>query len=375
MLKEKIKNRVEINIRGVNLKRLIKNLYKNNIDVFNLNQKSHKELDLTVYAKDLKKIKLLLADYDYKIIKNYGFSFFKSVFKLRFGLCAIFVLFFVALFFNNNYLAKICVFNASQETANGITAYLKEQGITKNSFFVNIDCENLETELENKFPQISLCSIIKKGTNLLINIKEKIDAKDLVSQTDIVAPENGKILELLVVQGRSKVKVGDSVKKGDVIIEGVTNSNGEDVACKAIGKVKMQIWYSDSITFLSEERVFEKTGNKIVNSYYEIFNKRIKIKSKTNNFITYEKETKCEYLFKNLFIPIKIYKEIYYETKENLIKNDFSLQKDEIYNTILARTKAQIPYGVVDVNTKFEESDIQNGKIITCYIETVQEFE
>lgn len=375
MLKEKFKNRIEIKVLGVNLKRLIKNLYKNNIDIFNLNMLSHKELNLTIDAKNLKKIKPFLKDYDYKIAKNYGISSLFDALKIRFGLCAILILFFVALFLNYNFLGKVCIFGLSQTSETDIKTFLATKGIKSNSFFVDVDCETLEVELENKFPQISLCSIIKKGTNLLINIKEKIATDDLLSKSDIVAPESGKILNLLVVQGTSKVKVGDSVKKGDVIIEGVTQSNGEQIACKALGKIKMQIWYSQSFTFVEEEKVFEKTGNKVVNSYYEIFNKRFKIKTKVNNFETFEKETKCEYLFKNLLIPIKIYKEIYYETKENLIKNDFSLQKDAIIDTIIKQTKAQIPFDATELDSQIEISDTSNGKIISCYIETVQEFE
>lgn len=371
MLKKLYTNRLELQILGVNLKRLIKNLHKNNIDIFNINQINHKEIYLTINAKDLKRIKPFLKDYEFVITKRFGLSYLKDFAIKRLGLCVLIALFFIVLILNNNYLGKIYIYGTKQIESTKITEYLQTFGIRQKTFFNNIDLEELETSLENKFSEISLCSVIKKGTNLLINIKEKIET-DLLNSSNIVASENGKIVELSVVQGTAKFKVGDSVKKGEIIIEGYSFNGEEKVECKAIGTVKMKVWYEKSQNFVCEEKVVSKTGNKIVNSYYEIFNRRIKMKVRENNFTDFVKETKSEYLFKNLLIPIKIYKETYYEIKENLIKNDFSLQKDAIIDTIIKETSELVPKDVEILDTKIEISDITGGKIITCYIETIQ---
>ncbi|MGN1207887.1 MAG: sporulation protein YqfD [Christensenellales bacterium] len=372
MLKNRLKNRLKLNILGVNLKRLIKNLYKNNIDIFDLEQTNHKELNITINAKDLKKITPMLKDYTFCVTQCFGLSRFKNVLAKRIGLCLVAVLFFVALFFNSNFLSKIYVFGINQIDENEITEFLGQKGIANGTFFENLDTEKLETELESRFSEISLCSVMKKGTNLIINIKEKIIATDFVGSSDIVAKESGKILELNVVQGTSRFRVGDSVKKGDVLIAGFFESGENKVPCKAIGNIKMQVWYSTSVNFVEEEKVFQRTGNFVENSYYEIFGKRMKMKVKNVSFANFEKETKTEYLFKNLLVPIKIYKEIYYEIEENLIKNDFSLQKDAIIDTIIKQTLAKVPNGEEICGNQIEISNTQKGKIVTCYVETIQ---
>ncbi len=369
-----LKNRLEIQILGVNLKRLIKSLYKNKINIYNLTQPSFRELNIIINSSDYKKLRPMLKDYEFKIISRYGFEYLKEFTKKRIGLFFLVICFVLCLFFNYNFLSNINIYGTKQIDKNEIMQYLNSMGIKRNSFFTAIDPEQIEANLESKFDEISMISVIKKGTNLIVNIKEKIETENLILKSNIVAKESGKILEISTVQGTSKVSVGDIVKKGDVLIEGVINNDGKTSDCKAIGNVKMQVWYETSTTFMFKEKTYNRTGKKIVNSYYEIFNKRMKMKVKNNTFKNYEKETKTQYLFKNLLIPIKIYKEIYYEIEENLIKNDFSLQKDAIIDTIIKETENKVPSGVEKLNQKVDITDIENGKIITCYIETIQSF-
>ncbi len=372
MLKNGLKNRLKLSIFGVNLKRLIKNLYKNNIDIYDLNQVSFKQLDIIIKAKDLKKIKPLLKDYKFEITSSFGLSKLKNFALCRIGLFAVVIMFFIALFLNSNFLGKIYIFGINQIDSKEITQFLEKKGIKQNKFFVNIDLEKLEIELESNFPEISLCSVVKKGTNLLVNIKEKIEVTELENESNIYAKESGKILELSVVNGTTDLKVGDSVKKGDVLIWGYTLQNGEKVSCKANGHIKMQVWYSKSVTFLETEKVTKKTGKMLEHSYFEIFGRKFKIKTPQNNFKNFEKVVKTEYLFKNLLLPIKIYKETYFEIEENLIKNDFSLQKDAIIDTIIKETKALVPSGKEIENCQVEISDTENGKIISCFVETIE---
>lgn len=374
MFKKSLKNRLKINVFGVNLKRLIKTLHKNNIDIYGLEIVSHKELFFEINAKNLKKIKPLLKNYEFKITKRFGISYLKDFFINRFALMTIFVIFFVALFLNVNFLGNIYIYGTKQLNSSEIEAYLKSVGIQKNTFFNNINIEELEVNLENEFPNISLCSVMKKGTNLIINIKEKIEVTDLFSKSNILAQQSGQIVELNVVQGTAKFKVGDSVNKGDIIVEGVILNAGKEVECKAIAEIKMKVWYSESVNFYNEEIVTNRTGRKIENTYYEIFNKTFKIKEQNVDFEKYEKEEKTCYLFKNLIVPIKIHREIYYEIEENLIKNDFSLQKNAIIDTIVNKASSIVPKDEEILNTKVEISDTDFGKIIYCYVETIISF-
>ena len=92
-----LKNRLEIQILGVNLKRLIKSLYKNKINIYNLTQPSFRELNIIINSSDYKKLRPMLKDYEFKIISRYGFEYLKEFTKKRIGLL-FFVCFLITIF-------------------------------------------------------------------------------------------------------------------------------------------------------------------------------------------------------------------------------------------------------------------------------------
>lgn len=373
MFKGIFKDRITILIEGVNIKRLLKNIIKNDIEIFNLNQNNYKSIEITINAKKYNKIKLLLTNFRYKTIKNTGLSFVKQFSFSHLGIIIGFVAFLMLLFLNANFVSTIYINGTERINNNEIVSFLKSKNIKTNTFFTSFDNEELEAELENKFTDISFCSVIRKGTNIIINIKEKLYAEDILESFDIISQFNGQILSLSCNQGTPLVKVGDSVKAGEILIAGYIENGDTKVNCKAIGKVTMKVWYTSSYEFFNEEIKKVKTNKVIVNSYYKIFNTTIKIKEKKPDF-NYEKETSEEYLFKNNILPIKIYKEKFYEIQENFIKNDFSIEKDDIINKTMNEAKGKVPENVEIINSFSEISDTQTGKIVTCYVETIQSF-
>ena len=369
----KLTGKLTLSITGVNIKRLIKTFYKKNIDIFYLEQNSFRNIYITIYSKDYKKAKKYLCDYKVEIKKRFGTSFLKNFCKTSVGLIIGACIFLSLLVLNTNFLNKIYIYGTTKIDNSEIIACLKQNGITENKFYNNINVENLEKILENNFDDISLVSVIKKGTNLIINLKEKLFVEDL-SSSNIIAKESGQILELNVVQGSSPFKVGDSVKKGEVLINGYSIVNGKKVECKAIGFVKLKVWYSSSYTFLNEEVHLVRTGKKIVNTSFEIFNFNFLKTNYKNNFENYEEEIKSEYIFKNFLLPIKINKKIFYEIKENVVKNEFSFKKDDIIKETTKLAKEQVPTGEEILNIFTEITETEIGKIITTYVETIQSF-
>lgn len=386
MLKKYFRDRVELCIEGLNIKRLIKTFYKNNIDLYDLKNISHKNIVATISKKDLKKSKQFLKDYKVTITKRYGFSFLKDFSLTRWGILVGFVCFVILCFFNFNFLSLICISGTNKISQTEIKSFLREKGIKEKTFFNNINLEDIESELEMKFEDISFVSIIKKGTNLLINIKEKLAVEDL-SSSQIISPYSAQIISIELISGTLEKNIGDSVKKGEVIVGGYTENNGVKTPCKALANIKLKVWYSSSFQFIENETKVERTGNMYERAYYQIFGKKIDIKSKNkykkgSKFVNkdekipfefFEKETKTVYIFDKNILPIKITKEKFYEIKENLIKNDFSLQKDAIIEKTKIEALKKVPVGeeVLDIKTEVDSYDY--GKIITTYVETVLE--
>ena len=86
-----------------------------------------------------------------------------------------------------------------------------------------INCEEEEKQLRTKFANVTWTSIYFEGTKLVVELKEN-DIKEIVksdfSGKDILATEDGVIISIITRNGVPKVKAGDKVEKGQVLVEG-----------------------------------------------------------------------------------------------------------------------------------------------------------
>lgn len=366
--KEIFKNTIKINIVGVNLKRLIKNLYKNDIEIYELNEISHKEIEITIKAKKIKQIKKLLSEHKYSVKNYYGLSFLKKFSLNHLGIIFGIVLFVVLNILSSKILTNIKVVGNERIESDEIVKVINKNGINVGKFITYFNADDIEDCLEENFDTISFVSVYLKGTSLIVNIKEKLYIEELESSSNIIASENGVITKINVVQGYSQFKVGDIVKKGEILIEGRIGQT----KCLAIGEVEMKIWYSSSLTFYETETKFERTGKCVVNSYFKIGDNKYRIKQNENNYENSEKEEYEKYIFNNLIIPIKIYKEKIWELEEKVVKNDFNLQKYDIIEKTKNNAKFLVPSGVEVLSEKTEITESENMKVITTYLETKQ---
>lgn len=366
--KEVFRNTIKINIVGVNIKRLIKNLYKNDVEIYELNQISYREIEIIIKSNKLKQAKNYLKDYKYSIKNYYGLSFLKNFSLKHLGIVAG-IIFFIALnIISANILTNIQVVGNDRIEKKQIVEVINKNGMSVGNFIKNFNADKIEDSLEQNFDDISFVSVYLKGTSLIVNIKEKLYVEEIESSSDIVATENGVITKLSVVQGYTKFKVGDVVKKGDKIIEGKIG----ELNCLAIGEVEMKIWYSSSITFYETETKLERTGKSVTNSYFKIGNNKFRIKLNEINFENSEKEESERYIFNNLIIPIKIYREKFWELEEKVVKNDFILQKYDIIEKTKNNAKLLVPNGVTVLSEKTEITESENVKVVTTYLETLQ---
>ena len=83
--------------------------------------------------------------------------------------------------------------------------------------------EDLEFEIRERFPDITWVSVVRKGTTLIVRIKENEFYNQTAvyeDHTDLTADYDGVILSMVVRQGVPLVKIGDTVAKGDILVQG-----------------------------------------------------------------------------------------------------------------------------------------------------------
>lgn len=368
MIKNKFKSIYTLSLTGLNFEKLFKICIDNNIELNNIERREFNKLIISLNFLDYKKFIKKTKNFNYKIeiLNITGIARLKTALKKQMG---VFVGLIISLFlilvvnnitFNYTFLGLKTI---SKET---IEQVITDFGIKKYSFN-NFNNEELERFLKDNILQISMVSVQKKGTTLIVNIKEKLP-EPIKEFDSIIAPANMIITNVEVFAGTCAVKAGDIVFAGEILVHPYYLDNGNILKCEPKALIEGDTWYCAQTVFESEKTVLQKTGNKIEDSAYVINNKIFwEIKNK-NSFENFEIENKEILTTNSLFLPIIIKKTIYHELKYADVIQDFNDHKDKLINEV-----KKIAYEKVPINQKVLEENViitQNGNIyfVNCFL-------
>ncbi len=124
-----------------------------------------------------------------------------------------------------------------QITEDMFASFLKENQVHVGMRSADLDISELEKQIRRTFPQVTWTSAKLTGTKLLIEIKEN-DAPIITLQeedtggSDLVAEYDGVIVSMIVRSGVPMVNIGDTVAKGDVLVDGKVPIYNEDATVR-----------------------------------------------------------------------------------------------------------------------------------------------
>ena len=130
-----------------------------------------------------------------------------------------------------------------------------------------VDTEVAAERILRRCPSLSWAGISFDGIFMTVSVAERhSETAPSASCGHIVADADGVIRQMLVLKGQKQAEVGDTVKKGDILISGYLTYEEEgkepvydETAAK--GVVTASVWY-EAVAYVSLERVFpEFTGN------------------------------------------------------------------------------------------------------------------
>lgn len=247
----------------------IMNLCRNRqIPIQNITEKDGR-LFLTIPAGEQVKFHTVLDKVDTKAVisKQYGLPFLfrkminKPVFTV--GICAALLL--VAL--NTQFIRNIEFEGNTRFADSTISDYLYTLQIYCGMPACKLDLELLEQRIREDIPYISWVSCRRKGTTLLISVKETDsepvgqDDKDQTGQYNIYSLCDGIVSDIVVRNGFAKVKEGDSVTKNQLLVEGIVPIYNDDGTVRFLTATKADadilLSYSESIVFTQAKVIME----------------------------------------------------------------------------------------------------------------------
>lgn len=227
---------------------------------------------------------------------------------------------------------------------------LEKNGFKTGNFRYGNDIPALQNKMLLDVDELSWIWVDIKGTRAVVQVKEKVPVPSIVDRKhpcNIVANNNGLITEVKATYGEKMVSVGDVVKKGDLLVSGISNTKyGGIHYLHSSGSIKARTWYSKSADFPLVKVNFSKTGKKISKNTINFFGFRVKLYMKENLPFEYsEEDVKIHNLSvgKNFVFPISFEQHTYSE----LFRSEEQLSVEQATQIASAELGSQIEASLI----------------------------
>ena len=225
---------------------------------------------------------------------------------------------------------EIRVDGTDRVSRESIVEELHSVGFGVGTRFSSVDIGIIENELLKHSDTVSWIGINRRGVVAYVSVIEKIKPEDKVTQSgyaNIVAEFDGVIEEITVRSGYAAVKVGEAVKRGDLLISGVIPDSAGGGFVYADGSVyaRRTEAVSVDVPFFEERQVYSAASLDRIS--LEIFDFSINIYKRygnTNTSCDIIKDIEECVIFNKYRLPVAV-KKIYtraYSTETVVYSSD-----------------------------------------------------
>ena len=364
---------VNISVEGFFIERFINICRDRKIILNNLCIQNNTYLKVRIPKDDFVQIKNIAkkTKCKVKIERKVGLPFIinkyrkRKIFLIAIILIAIFIFIITKFVWNievvgNNTIPK-------EEIIELVNRYGIKIGELKNNINTKKICNLIMIDRED----IAWLGITIKGTNVIINIKEASEIPEIIDRNeicDIVSNKDAIISKIIVQNGTARVKEGDIVKQGDLLVEGIMESEHmENRLVHSEATIYGKNYYTKSRKELFLQNNTIKSGKEekryeiCINNFKLNFNKRL---SKFENYDTINESKKIK-IFSNYYFPLEIRKTTNFELK----LEEKNYQEEELKDKIISELKDEFEqeYSISkydEENVKcFEEQIVENNGI------------
>lgn len=263
---------ISLRLQGSNLERIINLALARGIYIWDI-KRDKDFIYLKVRNSGYEAFKTIADEYDFEleIIKREGLPFYKRILKRRMGFSIGAIIFIAALYTMSSFLWFVDVSGNQNVDRTRILLSAARHGIYPGAAKWSFSRTEVEEAMLRELNDISYIECDIKGVKANIKVVEKIlPDRDTTGPCNIVAKRDGVVDEVLVLNGQAKVKTGDVVVKGDLLISGimlppVPPDNitmpaplpaSEPTQVRARGQVQARTWYEG---YGESRRVLEET--------------------------------------------------------------------------------------------------------------------
>ncbi|WP_446898751.1 sporulation protein YqfD [Clostridium sp. LBM24168] len=363
----KYKNAViTIEIRSIIPERFINLIWKNDVYIKNIKKKSITTIVMDIKLQDYYKIARIAkkSGVKIKIIKRWGLSFLILKLKKNRMMIVGIALFIGIIYYMSTFIWEIQINSDSNLPPYEIRQKLKNYGIVPGINKKNLDVYKIEEFLIKSDDNIMWVKARIDGSRLVISAEERKSPPNIISDNspcDLVASKDGEVVRFYTTAGTAVVKIGDMVKKGQILVKGVQGKEGGTYPVHAAGEVICRTFYEKSKSVKLDNIKRNRTGRKIENYYININGKKLYLKKHENNFSKYDKIEESKLFLK---------KETFYEVKEVLVTGNVEKITSEVSDQLYRKICSNLDKSVKIMNKIVDKKD---GKVLEVRVLVVAE--
>ena len=293
-----------------------------------------------------------------KISKKKGLYFNLRRYKMRLGFFTGLLLFIIAISILPNYIWNINISGNTSIEEDIIINELSKLGVCEGTVKSSIDTKTLPVKLKLQIKDIAWAAINIEGAVANVQLTERVKADiESTEPSNLFASQDGYIVALRVLGGKLNVKLGDTVRKGDILVSGeLEYKNGKNELTRSYGEVICRTKDYISVDVDFEQKYIYKTekveSRKVLSTPF--FNLPLFLLPIEYD---YQKSVRCSRVeYNNNYLPIKFITANFHEIKESSITID--------YETALSMAENELE--------NKEKDQFSNAKIIAKEVKTIK---
>ncbi len=159
-----------------------------------------------------------------RVVQRYGWRFLLHRYRRRVGIflgCGAFLLF---LWIMSGFLWKVEVVGDENLDSQQVLEQLEQVGVHVGAWKRDIDVTMAQWTMLREMEDLAWIAINIQGSTATVDVRAQVKAPEMLDTTtpcDVVAAADGYITYMEVYQGQKVLEVGDTVRKGEVLVSGV----------------------------------------------------------------------------------------------------------------------------------------------------------
>jgi len=371
---------VIIRVEGLSLERFLNIAVMNGIRVWGVRRLKYTMIRACVSENGFRKLNKLLADFKYTVSveKRSGLPALASNAKRRFALAAGIILILGAVIALSAFVWQVEITGTKSLNPDKILIEARDFGARMGALKSTLDLEALEKKLIKSHPEISWVNAEYEGVVLRIQVVEADMPPNLIENegtADIICAKDALVRKITVFAGRAAVKEGQTVKKGQMLIEGEIWEEGKPrMSFHARGSVIGSVWYAGRAKtnlYITDKK---PTGRSADLRYIQIGNNLVLMGGEETIFENAEKTvTNTVELGENLFFPVKVFDVHVAEIREEKTPRPLKEAKVEAEEMAYRAALKKVPEEakITGFETRFDMTE--DSITATCTIETEEE--